>query len=176
MNFRMFFGHLKFQGKWVVVLLTLTAFRVLAQTAPPIDSPAIYRSFFYNHDALSKWIESVADTDAATAQDHLKTVSNRFRIDPAEHSKLALISHFAVDALSNNDAKLRSYLADVRTKHRQPDKQVLRQSNSESHYILGNAIRRLQAELSAASWTSLHTYLNEEYRAQLNVVPIVPRQ
>ena len=176
MDFRMFFGQLKFQRRCLAVLLTLAAVRVLAQTAPAVDSPAIYRSFFYYHHGLSNWIDSVAVADSALARDHEKTISRRFRIDPSEHIKLASISHSVVEALSNNDAKLKSYLDDVRTKNAEPDKQLVHRVHTQSQYILGNAIRRLQADLSAASWIGLHTYLNEEHRAQLNLVPMVGEQ
>jgi len=158
------------------VLILALAAQVWGEDLPNIDSSVIYGSFFRNHDAISNSIESVATTDETSRKNHVETVSKEFRIEAADHMKLAAISHWVADALARNDAKLKAYLDETSARKDKPDKQMLRKAEREDQYIISAGIRRVQTELSRSSWLGLHAYLNEEYRKQIHVVQMVVKR
>ena len=151
-------------SRMLIIAITLLLPSLRAQSTLPAEDPRLYHLFFNFHDGLSSLIENRKVQNPQSGGKLEQEAARKLRIQPAEHAKLASISHgFTVDlAKWQNDVKF--YVTQVRARKQTPDPAVLRQFDQTRAQILDSAIKQLSATLTPASWAGLHSYINDEHR------------
>ncbi len=155
-----------------VCLLSLCAFTALAQTkaplsVPPIEDRNLYYSFFQYHQTLINAATALKAATPASASQIDQQMATLLQVNLSELPFVVSNTQSAITSY-NSLAAAQQASATAPAKAGQPNAAQLAAEQLLQHdRITVNGVRLLFLNLSAASWTGLHSYITGTYKNTL---------
>ncbi len=141
----------------------------------PPDDPRLYQLFLAFHDNLNSFVQNRKALAPLAGAKTEESVARLLKVDKAELSAVAAVSHQFVLDLSQLQATVKAYADLARQTKRQPDSAVLLQFQQQKDQLINAAVRQLSLTLTPASWAGLKAYINNEHRLHTSVVRFPPQ-
>ena len=152
--------------------LLVPAFGQQSGSPLPPEDPRLYLLFFQFHDKVSSAIQSKKTQDSVAGGKAEQAFAQKLRVKQQDLQKVTNISHQFVTDLGKWEEDLRSFVERIRSQKQEPDGASLAQFDLRKRQLIDSAVHQMSTTLSAASWTGLHGYINDEHRLHTSVVEV----
>jgi hypothetical protein len=154
-----------------IILVTLPVFaQQNAGMHPAKDSPELYLSFFFFLEDFQKWTGARVSAEPVRKDQIVNSSAKHLGISPSEFSGVEAVTSKVTAQLRALNDEAHSYVQSKKGKG-DVDYKALAAYNARRNALIQSGIEQIKNSLSAGSWQSLSSYVNNEHRQQITVNP-----